>query len=191
MANTKDYVSVGKPKIGGAIWRAPAASVTAETMPDDATSTLDAAFICMGYLSTDGLKNNNSKESTEIKAWGGDTVAIPTTGHTDTFEGTFIESLNTEVLKAAHGAANVSGDLANGISISANASDESEYVYVADMLLHGNVKKRVVIPCGRISAVGEITYKDDEVVGYPLTITGLPDSSENTHYEYIQQVSCT
>lgn len=186
-SNNKDNVSVGKPKIGGAIWRAPVGT----TLPTTATEALAAAFVCMGYLSTEGLKNNNTKDHTEIKAWGGDIVAVPMTGHTDKFSGTFIESLNTEVLKAAHGAGNVSGTLSTGITVTVDSEDDTEYVYVIDMEMHGSVKKRVVVPFGMITEVGEVTYKDDDVTGYPLTITAMPDSSGHTHYEYIKQASGT
>ncbi len=185
MANAKNNVSVGKPKIGGAIWRAPSGT----TVPTDVTTTLGAAFVCMGYVSSDGLTNNNAKEHEEIKAWGGDIVAVPMTNHSDKFTGTFIESMNTEVLKTAHGDNNVTGTLTNGISVSVNGEDDEEHVYVVDMLLGKTTKKRIVIPAGMITEVGEVTYKDDEVIGYPLTITALPDANENTHYEYIQTIS--
>lgn len=187
MANSKENVSVGKPKVGGAVWRAAAGT----TLPVDATATLAAAFECMGYVSSDGLKNANSKEHTEIKAWGGDTVAIPLTGHADTFSGNFIESLNPVVLKAVHGDENVTGSLADGLSIKINATDDTEHVYVIDQELRNGTKKRIVIPAGIITEVGEVSYKDDEVISYPITITALPDSNENTHYEYLKKVSTT
>ena len=187
MANNKSNVSVGKPKVGGAVWRAPAGTA----VPTNAEVALSDAFECMGYVSSDGLRNSNSKEHTEIKAWGGDTVAIPLTGHTDTFSGDFIESLNPVVLKAVHGDDNVSGDLASGISIAADATDDTEHVYVIDQELRGGTKKRIVIPCGIINEIGEVTYKDDTVISYPITITALPDNNEKTHYEYIKGPATT
>ena len=194
MGNNKGYVTVGKPKINGAIFRAPIgtpyptpAAETPLAYANAATAELDAAFECMGYVSSDGMTNNNSKTSTEIRAWGGQVVLAPMTEHTDTFAGTFIESLNEAVQKAANGDGNVSGSMAlGGMAISIDSTDDVEHVYVIDMIITGGAKKRIVIPYGKISAVGEITYKDDTVVGYPLTIMCLPNpTDEKNHYEYI------
>lgn len=181
MANNKSNVSVGKPKIAGAIFRAPLGT----TLPTAASGALDAAFKAMGYVSADGLTNANSISTNNIKAWGGDTVLVSQTDKTDTMACTLIESLNSDVLAAVFGSENVAGTLQDGISISINADAQEEAVWVVDMLLNGNTAKRIVVPCGVISALADIVYKDDEVIGYGITISCLPDDSGNTHYEYI------
>ena len=57
MADVKN-VTAGKPKVGGAIFRAPLGT----TLPTDATTNLDAAFKALGYCSDDGLTNTNTPE---------------------------------------------------------------------------------------------------------------------------------
>lgn len=183
MAQTAANVSAGKPAIGGAIWRA----VAGTTLPTDATTALDAAFKALGYCSEDGLTNSNSPETTDIKAWGGDKVLNIMEEKTDTFQFTLIEVLNLEVLKAVYGSSNVSGTLSTGITVEANADEPEEAVWAIDMVMNSNTVKRVVIPHGKISEIGDISYTDSDAVGYEVTITALPDTSGNTHYEYIKQ----
>lgn len=181
MANTASNTSAGKPNVAGAIWAAP----TGTTLPTDTTTALDAAFACLGYCSEDGLTNATNLESEVIKAWGGDSVLSIQTSKDDTFGFTLLEVLNVEVLKFVYGSANVTGTLATGITIQANNADVEEKAIVVDMVMRDGAAKRIVIPSAKISEVGDITYSDSEAVGYETTVQCIPDSSGNTHYEYI------
>lgn len=185
MANDATKVTTGKPKVGGAIYRAALGS----TLPTDASSTLDAAFKSLGYVSEDGLTNSNSPESESIKAWGGDTVASIQTGKEDSFQFTLIEAMNEDVLKAVYGATNVT-DASGKLTIIANSDEQESACWVVDMVLKGGKIKRIVIPNGKISNVGDVTYKDNEAIGYQLTVTAVPYTDEagktGTHWEYIE-----
>lgn len=174
-------VSVGKPKVGGAIHWAPIGS----TLPQSATASLDAAFVELGYVSEDGLTNNNSPESDTVKAWGGDTVLNLQTDRPDTFALTLLESLNTDVLKTIYGSSNVTVDGSGNITVKATAGEMPSGAWVFDMILKGGRAKRIVVPNGTISELGEIVYKDDEAVGYNVTITDVPDTNGVYHYEYV------
>ncbi len=179
--NNTDYVSTGAPKISGYAYRAPVGTV----LPMDATTSLDSAFISLGFISEDGVKNNNSPETEDIKDWGGTTVISPQTSKDDTWQFILIESKNTEVLKTIYGDDNVSGDLTTGITIKANNTELEYASYVFDMVMRGGTKKRVVLPNAKVTDVGEIAYTRSDAIGYDTTLTCSADDEGNTHYEYM------
>ena len=168
MSTTASNVSAGKPKIGGAIHTAPVGT----TLPTSATEALDAAFVDLGYVSSDGLTNSTNLEVEE-----------------DTFKYTLIEAKNKNVVGYVYGEDNVTGDLDTGLVIKVNNSDVPERSIVIDMILRDNVLKRIVIPSCKISEVEDIVYGDEEAIGYGTTVDCTPDADGNTHLEYLQKSS--
>ena len=179
-------VAAGKPKLAGAI----SFAATSTTLPTTAAAALDAGFVSLGYCSEDGLTNTQDRSITDIKAWGGDIVLSVQDQKTDTFSFTLIESLNTRALKAYFGDDNVTGDLSSGITVNVNSKELTEKAWVVDMILRGALK-RIVIPNGKVTATESITYSDGAAVGLGVTVTAYPDSSGNTHYEYIKSNTST
>lgn len=184
MANDAKNVSTGKAKVGGAIYRA----TTQSALPADAKTALDAAYKCLGYVSEDGVVNSNSPESNDIKAWGGDTVLSSQTGKKDTFKFTLIESMNEEVQKAIYGSDNVTTE--SGLMTVLATSEEQEYAaWAIDMILKGGKVKRISIPYAKITEIGDVVYKDDEAIGYEVTITAAPYTEDDvtyTHKDFIE-----
>jgi hypothetical protein len=185
MGNTATNVSTGKPKITGAVFVAPKGT----TAPTDATTALGASFTCLGYVSEDGLTNNNEMDVSAIKAWGGMIVYRSLNELDDNFVLTLIESENIDVLKAVYGDANVTTAGDGTIQVSVKADDPQECVWVFDLALRGNRAKRIVIPSGAVTSRGAITYTDADAIGYEITVSAYPDSNGNTHKEYLQAAS--
>lgn len=182
MANTATNVTVGKPNVSGAVYRAPIGT----TLPTDATTALDAAFVSLGYVSEDGLSNNNELSVEATKAWGGNIVLRSLTEMNDEFSLTLIETKNADVLKAVYGDANVTVDASNNVTVNVIAEDPVEAVWVFELALRGGIARRIVIPDGAITSRDEITYNDSDAVGYGITISAYPDASAKTHIEYTE-----
>jgi hypothetical protein len=183
-SNNAAKVTAGKPKVGGAVFRAPKGT----TLPTDATTDLAAAYKCLGYCSEDGLKNGNDQSSNSTAAWGGNVVLNMLTAGKDTFALTLLETLNEDVIKAVYGTSNVTAS-SGDISIAVNGGSDEEAVYVFDLILKGNVLKRIVVPCATSTELGEISYTDSDATGYAITLTATNDASGNSHYEYIHTPS--
>lgn len=184
MANTVTNVSASKPAAGGAV----SVGATTATLPTATGGTL-TGFTSLGYLGEDGITNEKTIETEEVKAYGGDVVLQPQTGSKDTFKFKLIEVLNVDVLKEIYGASNVSGTLAAGITVNVTGEELPERAWVIDTILRGDVAKRMVIPKGKITEISEITYNDSDAIGYDVTITAFPDANGKNHYEYIKAPS--
>lgn len=182
MANTATNVTVGKPNVSGAVYRAPIGT----TLPTDATTALDAAFVSLGYVSEDGLSNNNELSVEATKAWGGNIVLRSLTEMNDEFSLTLIETKNEDVLKAVYGDDNVTVDASGNVTVNVVAEDPEEAVWVFELALRGGIARRIVIPDGAITSRDEITYNDSDAVGYGITISAYPDASAKTHVEYTE-----
>ena len=179
--NDVKNVTSAQPDIAGAIYRAPLGTA----VPNNAYSDLDPAFKNLGYVSDDGLTNSNSPETETKKAWGGATILTSQTGRPDTLKYKLVEALNVEVLKSVYGDNAVTGALDTGITVDANNKQLHGSCYVVDMVLKDDSLKRIVIPNATLTSLGDVVYKDGEIVGYEVTLTALPDENGSTHKEYI------
>ena len=177
MVNDKKKVTVGKPKTTGAIFFAPKGT----TAPTSCTTELGEAFICLGYATEDGLAIGS--ETNSIKAWGGDPV-IGT--KKENFKFSAMQNLDPDVLSVVYGEDNVSIDEETGeITVKSMADLAQSGVWVYDTIMTGNRAKRIVVPDGALSELGDVTYKDEEAVVLPLTIVANPDANGACHYEYL------
>lgn len=177
MANTA-YVNVGKPDTGvsGGVSSAPLGT----TLPADALEALDAAFVNYGFISEDGLTETNEKSSDKIKAWGGRIVKNLQTDSSASFSFSFIESSNADVLKAICGEDNVT---VSGSSITAKFDLEQlpSRVWNFDVR-DGEKRVRVSVPNGQITELGDVTYGDEDVIAYEVTVDALWSDDLQAYY---------
>lgn len=183
MANNANNVATGKAKISGAIYRAVLSSGL--TIPTDPTTPLTSDFVCLGFVSEDGLTNGRSSESQDFKDWNGNIIYSSLTSQEDNFSFTLVEVLNEDVLKTIYGDDNVDVDLStNTTTVKVSAADLPACAWVIETVLNGRAK-RIVIPNGKVSEVADVVYKADELMGFQTTVKAAPDASGYTHYEYI------
>lgn len=182
VTNAKSGAVSSSGSLAGPIYWAPIGT----TLPTSTTDTLDAAFKSLGYVSEDGVTNDNSPESDKVKAWGGTTVMNMQTDRPDTFHATMLEHLNADLLKVIYGTSNVTTQSSGEIAVTVNADDMVHGSWVIDSILLDGKKDRIVIPDGVISELGTITRSDSNPISYELTITAIPDASGNYHYNYMK-----
>lgn len=188
MGNTATNVTTGKPNISGAIYTA----AIGTSLPTDATTALDPSkFVCLGYVSEDGLSNNNELTVEAIKAWGGNIVYRSLTEMNDEFGLALIETENVDVLKTVYGENHVTVDADDNVSVDVVGEDPVERVWVFELALRGGKAKRIVIPDGAITSRDEISYNDSDAVAYGITISAYPDANSSTHKEYIEGQSAS
>jgi hypothetical protein len=167
---TASNVRVG---VTGAVYGAP----TGTALPTSATASLNAAFEELGYLTEDGIRENNGSEVTDIKAWQNAAVVRSIqTSHTLTYHMTFMET-SDQVLETFY------GNYENGtVEIRGELGVRQSWVlHVED----GDDLRRIVIPDGQVTETGEVAYVNGEAVTYPVTITCFPDNDEVKAYHYI------
>ncbi len=170
MATDSDNVLVG---VTGGVYH----GATDATLPTDAITAIDADLTEVGYISEDGVTQSIDADNESIKAWqNGDTVRTVQTSHEVTYQFKMIES-NDESQSIFYGA-----DVTGGtIEITGDQMPLKSYVFE---MLDGDQAIRIVVPKGRVTDRGEIVWKNDEPIGYEVTINCLPDSSGVKSYIY-------
>ena len=184
MPNVASNVVAGVPLATGGIL---IGALTAAA-PTTAVSTL-TGFTAAGYIGEDGVTETNERSTDRIRAWGGDTVKVVQTEHNVSYQFTFLETLNADVLKAVYGDANVTTTAATASTgtlhkVLVNSSTLPHRSYVFE-LKDGDAKIRIYVPDGQITEVGDITYSDSEVIGYQVTVEAFADELGNKAYKFL------
>lgn len=177
MANVAANVLVGKPLATGGILRGP----TGTALPTDSTTAPNPALLALGYVGDDGVTQSIGADSSEIKAWGGDTVRKIQTSHDLTYQFRLIET-NDGTLAVYYGENNVT-TTAGATVVTVNSNELGHAVWVIEVK-DGDKRVRIAIPDGQVTDKGDVVYQDSDVVAYDVTITCYPDENGNKAYIY-------
>jgi hypothetical protein len=181
MANNAGKVFVGKPLVSGGIFAAPVGS----TLPTDATTALDPAFLPVGYITQAGLTKTIKRDTATIYAWGGDIIAVPQKTFSEDFKFAMAEYLNEVPAGVIYGEDNVTAATATGedtLAIHVTSEDAVHHAYVFEMK-QGTGRVRIAVPDAVISATADVVFKDDDVAFQEITITAFTDGTAFS-YEY-------
>ena len=174
-------VAVGRPnlEVSGGILVAP----TGSDRPEDAETSLDPAYVPLGYVGEDGVTETSERSTEEIRAWGGVKVRTVQTEYGCSISLTLIESRRAETLRAVFGDDNVA--VAGGvITVKRNEKVLPHRQWVIDMK-DGDHARRLDIGYGQITEVGDVTYSDGEAISYEVTISCDPDDNGDSLIEYL------
>lgn len=158
------------------------------TAPTNESTALNVALKSLGYLGEDGVTLTEGRDTTKIKAFGGDTVAVVQTDHSVTLQFTVLEYGSEEVSKAVNGDTNVTVTPANSttgkrIAAVKNAKKLPHKVWVLDVL-DADKKVRLWVPDGQVTTIGDAQLVHTNVISRQLTVECFADSSGNKLYEW-------
>ncbi len=188
MAQTASNVAAASPVATGGVLIAPLGS----TLPTNATSSLDAAFIPLGYVSEDGIGDGSDAASIEdVFAWGGDQVAtLQSTGSIQRYTAKLIELFNEDVANFLYGDANVTPTAATvsvgeKLAILDKGEEIPPCVVVFDMKYQGK-RKRIVCANAQAQITAQDPHVHTAISGTEITVTCLKDDAGVRQYIYLQ-----
>lgn len=174
MAQNADNIAIVRPVVDGAAWVAP----TTATAPTSASAAL-TGFTSLGWLDENGVTCSISRETTDLKGFGGDTAMTLTTSHDVEFKFKPLE-WNQTVAAEMFGSQNV--DASGNCKVTSDELPVRRYVF--DMRGRNNELIRVVVPNCKITSLGELPFKHTEPVASEFTLKAFPDSDGVKVYIY-------
>lgn len=183
--NNKKNVSLGKPMANGCVYRAPSGT----PLPTDATTALDAAFDCVGYISEDGVTNATDTDNTEVNDMGGVKVINEISSYGETYQFSMLET-NPTSMALRYGSDNVQST-GDKMTIHHRMPSGESQVLVFEILMTGNKVKRIVVPDGVPSEYGDTQYSSGDAIMYDVTVAANPSEliGGASSVEYIAPIS--
>lgn len=177
------------PRASGSILWAPIGTALPTTSYADIDGTVGNGFVDLGFADDNGLKQRETRSTTDVFVWGGDLAGTLQTQYDRTMTFRLMQFRNTQVLSATYGISNVSvvpATATNGkeIAVKLNPKLLDTRSWVFDGFYQENLV-RIVIPIGRIVTVGEIDMTHKSYMTIECTLKAYPDSNKNHGYLYV------
>lgn len=184
MSKNINEILAGAPKATGAIFKSEIVLPTAK-VPADPNAALDPLLLDLGFADESGIVRSVGRETTKIKAWGGDTVRVVQTDHNVSIQFAMLQFRNLNVLKAVRGNGNVSQDATTKVITGLIKSDPLEKCSIVIDMLDGANKIRLVAPVAQVTETTDEEFKHDDIVKIGVTIECFPNDSGVKMYDYM------
>lgn len=147
-------------------------TATAPTGPTTTITALETAgFVEVGYISTEGVTEANSRTSTPVRAWQRNaTVRTVTTEGSSTYQFTMIET-NEAAIELYYGS--TVGSDGSIVRQDGAASPRRSFVIG---VIDGDERILHYIPDGQVTERGDVTYVNNNATGRPVTIAANDNS---------------
>lgn len=178
--NDSTMVSLGKFKVGGYAYWAPAGT----TLPTDSATALPSAYKLLGYLSEDGLTNTTDTDATEIKDANGTTVMKIITSYAESYQFALLEVLRAESAKLRYNSDAVTGT-DKSMTIKHQMPSDEDFVLVFEIAMSGDVKDRLVIGNATRAEFGDRQVHAGDPQVYDITVSANDMGNGVTAIEYI------
>lgn len=138
----------------------------------------------LGAISDDGLTYGFDEDSQEFTPWGlTSPFRTQITKSVRTFKATLWETARVAVQSIMYRIPEAELEPVGGItSFAETASPVPDRRAWWFLVLDGDTKRGFYVPQGEVSDRSDVTFKQDEMSGYEITITAYPDDAGNTVY---------
>jgi hypothetical protein len=144
----------------------------------------------LGAMSDDGLVYGFDEDSQEFTPWGLTSPFRTTiTKSVRTFKVTLWETSRVAVQSVMYRmpTADLAPDSGTGLtSFAETASPTADRRAWWFVVLDGDNARGFYVPQGEISDRSDVTFKQDEISGYEITVTAYPDDAGNTVYHTLK-----
>lgn len=167
------------------------------TFPVNPTAAWGSGWTDVGFISEDGVSLSADLEIQEFRAWGFPTAPIRTQVTNEEFQFTVtVVETNVQTLSLWEGVpiADITSTAASSpvpqfLTITKGVADAPDIRAFGLDVIDDTKYIRRMIPRGQVVDRGDVTYKTDELVSYPLTIKALLSSSNIAMNTFVSDVA--
>jgi hypothetical protein len=152
----------------GAIWRAPAGTVT----PTDSTSAWNAAFQNLGFVSDGGFTSTPNYKANQVRGWQSRGVLRNITTEYDFKFGFELLQMNIATLALAWGGATITAGVAGAYTLAINDDPSTEFVLGIDWS-DGAFNQRIIVSRASLMTLPVIKSVRTDAIRYAFEVQTL------------------